>query len=457
MSKRRRVAPPPPCEAPPVANEYAGWRPCAGASLQRVACASLSPRAFFERYVATRTPVILTGGLGDAAWRAPAAWTDEHLRAAAGAARVRVETRAHAGAPFGAGSHARMRFDAFLEQLRGAGGADSLLYLTTEATRLDAHGRLALVTPPLTHLLADLPLRPALAGNLVPAAVNLWMGRTATGASSGLHHDWHDNLYALLRGRKRFALYAPSDTARMYPHGSARRVHANGRINYAGAPSRADGADARDVARVAALEAADAQAVLAAAELAERAGAPGARKARRAAEAALETALAETLRAEALAAGDACGESGDEGEDGSDGGSDDAVAFCGQDDYQDSDAGDASDDADGDDDDEPPPHFSAVDQSRLHDFPLFAEAVCVHADVTAGELLFLPAGWWHEVTSWSDGDAGVGTHLACNWWFHPPDTADFDAPYGNTLWARDYAFWERDILPTLADDRDDAP
>jgi len=452
MSKRQRVASPgaAPCDAPPLANDYAGWRPSRGAQLDRVACASLSPREFFERYVATRTPCITTGGLGDAAWRAPAAWTDEHLRSAAGTARVRVETREHAGAAFGAGSHASMRFDAFLAQLTAAGGGDALLYLTTEATRLDAHGRLAVVGPPLTHLLDDVPLRPALAGALIPAAVNLWLGRAAAGASSGLHHDWHDNLYALLRGRKRFALYAPSETLRMYPRGVPVRVHANGRINYFGAPSRADGADARDVARVAALEAADAQAALAAAEVAERDGAPGGRKARRAAEAALEEALAETLRAEALAAGGACGESGDE--DGDDSGSDGAAGWCGQDDYQDSDA-ECGSAGDGDDDDgEPPPHFSTVDASRLQDFPLFAEATCVHADVAAGELLFLPAGWWHEVTSWSDGSAGSDTHLAVNWWFHPPDTADFDKPYSSTLWARDNAFWERDILPTLAQD-----
>ena len=32
---------------------------------------------------------------------------------------------------------------------------------------------------------------------------------TVASSSSGLHHDFHDNLYILLRGRKRFHLWSP--------------------------------------------------------------------------------------------------------------------------------------------------------------------------------------------------------------------------------------------------------
>ena len=53
-----------------------------------------------------------------------------------------------------------------------------------------------------------------------------------SGASSGLHHDFHDNLYILLRGRKRFRLYPPEQAKRMYTHGRIAKVHANGRIVY---------------------------------------------------------------------------------------------------------------------------------------------------------------------------------------------------------------------------------
>jgi hypothetical protein len=70
---------------------------------------------------------------------------------------------------------------------------------------------------------------------LVPANVNLWLGFARSGASSGLHHDFHDNLYVLLAGEKEFLLVNPSFAERMYTYGEIVRVHPNGIINYAGA------------------------------------------------------------------------------------------------------------------------------------------------------------------------------------------------------------------------------
>lgn len=71
---------------------------------------------------------------------------------------------------------------------------------------LDPNGRPDLMSAPLDSLRSDFPLRPRLAGALVPQNVNLWMGHTKGGgpSSSGLHHDFHDNLYVLLRGKKTF-------------------------------------------------------------------------------------------------------------------------------------------------------------------------------------------------------------------------------------------------------------
>jgi hypothetical protein len=161
----------------------------------------------------------------------------------------------------------------------------------------------------VAQLAAPLPLRPALMGNLVPQSINIWMGAAREGArprgglvpaclpaclfvcmpaflsaclsfpphqtphrwghacltgdppafppppppnagsSSGLHHDFHDNLYVLLRGRKRFRLWAPQQARAMYTHGALRKVHANGRIVYQGQGQvLADGSEAADVA-----------------------------------------------------------------------------------------------------------------------------------------------------------------------------------------------------------------
>jgi hypothetical protein len=50
------------------------------------------------------------------------------------------------------------------------------------------------------------------------AGLCMWCVRSRHGASSGLHHDYHDNLYVLLKGRKRFQLFAPGEAPRMYVH-----------------------------------------------------------------------------------------------------------------------------------------------------------------------------------------------------------------------------------------------
>jgi hypothetical protein len=292
------------------------------------------------------------------------------------------------------------------------------LYLTTEASQFDTHGRLRVVSSPLPALLDDVPLQPRVGGNLVPAALNMWFGRSADGSSSGLHHDWHDNIYSLLRGRKRFELYAPSETDKLYPQGTVQCIHPNGRINYVGSPSRADGADAADLSRVAQLDVYRAEQELAAAEAAVAARARGANARLQRAEAVLEDALAAALDADAEL-------------------------------HTDGTESPALPDAD----DALPPHFSrclgrkqALASSDT--WPLFAEARMLTVDVQAGDALYIPAGWWHEVSS-RGADTPDFTHLAVNWWYHPPDTADFDAPYSSDIWSRDWASWKHDILPYL--------
>lgn len=101
-----------------------------------------------------------------------------------------------------------------------------------------------MIEVPLTRLTPDFPLEPSLASNLVPSTINLWFGCSRDGTSSGLHHDFHDNIYALCRGRKRFRLWPPRFTERLYPTGKPVKMWPNGRIVYKGQGSvGADGAD----------------------------------------------------------------------------------------------------------------------------------------------------------------------------------------------------------------------
>merc|ERR1719427_835225 len=59
------------------------------------------------------------------------------------------------------------------------------------------------------------------------------------------------------------------------------------------------------------------------------------------------------------------------------------------------------------------------DSPDLEKFPLFNEAVCHFAVLQPGDMLFIPAFWWHQVTSLSDsvsmnaffGDAGDSNYI----------------------------------------------
>jgi len=56
-------------------------------------------------------------------------------------------------------------------------------------------------------------------------------------------------------------------------------------------------------------------------------------------------------------------------------------------------------------------------------------------ELRAGQMLYLPAGWFHEVRSEGGGAEG---HCAFNYWFHPPDGQSFERPYGSDFWTRDW-------------------
>ena len=65
--------------------------------------------------------------------------------------------------------------------------------------------------------------------------MNVWIGRAdeTVGATSHLHHDYHDNLYCLVQGRKTLVLYGPDDTQNVYPAGALEHLDEAGLIYYA--------------------------------------------------------------------------------------------------------------------------------------------------------------------------------------------------------------------------------
>ncbi|KAG8992997.1 hypothetical protein FRB90_000818, partial [Tulasnella sp. 427] len=207
---------------------------------------TIDPREFFSNYVAQRKPVVLRGLLDDTAFRARK-WTDmEYLRKKAGHVQLMVEPMDQKSKQFGTVvQRIPLSFGDFLDSLQAKNGP--FHYLTTQYSDDD---EIPETFPPPTHALKDdFPLVPKLMGNLVLQQVNLWVGKSKNGSSSGLHHDFHDNLYCLLQGRKRFVLYPPSQSHNLQPHGKIKKVHPNGLISYEHHPVRSDGLSAYDAAK----------------------------------------------------------------------------------------------------------------------------------------------------------------------------------------------------------------
>jgi len=230
-----------------------------------------------------------------------------------------------------------MTFGEFLDRIdgkkgggKGGGGEEEgegegeRLYLTTQNVTTDDGGRPRVMSNFMRKLADDFPLRPAIAGNLVPQNVNVWMGRTKGGSSSGLHHDYHDNLYIPVEGRKKFDLYAPSDAPFLYTRGTLRRIHPNGRINYRGEETLGDGSHpGAERALDASLRQDEALRELEEAERAKEKGEEGAEERLREAERALEAAMEEVMDAEENEEGEVEEDDGDDDDDDDEGAPDD--------------------------------------------------------------------------------------------------------------------------------------
>ncbi|KAJ3160581.1 hypothetical protein HDU86_000339 [Geranomyces michiganensis] len=471
---------------------YTGFHPPSSAwSPARIDPAAISPHEFFATYIATRTPVVLS----PFAESLRAKWTKAYLASTAGSLSVIVEQRDSETGGFGSGkTRIDTTFADFLSSV-GAGG----MYMTTQYGSEDYGAEsflsgskshdddydddpvdLAAYRPnPLRPLLPDIAkhigLRPALLGPLIPQTMNLWLGSTRAPTSSGLHHDFQDNLYVLLRGEKTFTVFSPKDADRMYTNGRVLRVAENGYVHYI--PGlRDDGANRHAVAT---WKVQVAQRKLAAAQAAGKG---------------VETARAELADLVALAAAEDVGSGSDEdgtefdvGEDSEeepyrsiqnltahateDDGEDDECDFPGFEAMHD----DFEDDSDADVDlsahrkrsaslsstsgpavsakkpkpeAAPPPSFSRIPVATLHTptpsptFPLLAGATKITFTLTAGDALYLPTGWFHEVTSANakDSKADDAFHMALNYWLAPP-TGKTEAEAYEDSYAEDY--WRR--------------
>ena len=68
------------------------------------------------------------------------------------------------------------------------------------------------------------------------------------------------------------------------------------------------------------------------------------------------------------------------------------------------------------------------------DHPLSATIEACRVSLYSGQCLYLPASWFHCVSSFADSEKGEEVHLALNYWYHPPDGDCFESPYKDTFW-----------------------
>ncbi|KAJ1458896.1 cupin-like domain-containing protein [Pelagophyceae sp. CCMP2097] len=431
---------------------------------------------FFLDFVTERRPCVLrgyasTGSLGAVSTAATAqkpdqAWCDLLHDACGPDVTVRVEERADSnveGRAFGLGREKRVSVRDFVKHVRDH-PTESMWYLSTQPLDENADGRPSLSSEPCSSILTGSanapPMVPPLLRSLKPANVNVWMGAAECDGfdsnSSGLHHDFHDNLLVQICGTKRLRLWDPSATAQMRPKGAVVKVHGNGRIVYASHPNvLADGRDA----------ASDAAAFISA--KLDDAGSDDDEI-----DALLEQALDNETGHDdfvddfddegdddegdddddvgGAAFGDAAfDDSGDSSDDGA-GGSyadDDDDAWAGDVDFSDDevetlvarqlkqrandddadldDSADDDDDDDSDDDDDDaaavgaggarrgeasPDNFSTLSKRSGRYAALARTPCCRDVLLSPGDAIYIPAGWWHEVSS------SGRIHAAWNYW-----------------------------------------
>lgn len=265
--------------------------------------------------------------------------------------------------------------------------------------------------PPLTNLLDDKleslpPHATEITESLVPQQINLWCGRTpaetpqleiglndagsvknvnnglsqANATSTGLHHDHADNLYILVQGKKRFTLFSPDFAYYLYTTGDVRDIYHTGVIDYVVNEKAKSWIN---------------------------------------------------VRADGGCLDSKCEIGGDQKTEQSNGERQAPPSFC-----------------------RIPPsllHLNELDEPKrvalekyaLECFPLFVPYKDQSIQVTLedGDLLYLPAGWFHEVTSYGD-KTNDNIHVALNYWFVPPDGESVNSPYTDPIWEEDFRKWK---------------
>ena len=184
-----------------------------------------SAQEFYENYIVPRKPVVIKAGSFDKLGWNMSAWELEELKNRVGDLPVVTEHLANSDVPFGSQSRKKaMWLRNFIDGVSLYKKGRPLMYLNIQAPSN------RVLSPPLSSLTSAFNL-PQFFMQLPLSKANIWMGNAGpSGASSELHFDAPDNLYCLLKGRKKFMLYAPSDVPFLYMNNNVYKVESDGYI-----------------------------------------------------------------------------------------------------------------------------------------------------------------------------------------------------------------------------------
>ncbi|KAG7361775.1 cupin-like domain containing protein [Nitzschia inconspicua] len=429
---------------PSFPNEYAGYSFQHDTSITTIDTLDLNSvcaETFFDRYIRKRKPCILNGlppSGGKNKDDVPLNISRKLLEDLAGTKTIQVERRFNRTENFGQNRTAKrqvqLSISDFLKALLDHTDGDStstnttkeneLYYWSTQEDTDDPYNI------PCRQLLdhGHIPENVPIAGNLILSSCNLWMGSSEDGASSGLHHDYHDNFYLLLQGTKRFRLFSPDCAPMLHVYGTIHHIYPNGRISYVGSEAREDGVPLDELKRV-------------------NDNNPQSDEDE------------EDDDEEEIVIGKGFDYVSDEEEDDTEFDENDqtddfdeimGVRTAGE--------GDELEEVNGSKiphqgtvDDTHPDSFSVINPCEANQdalfkkFPEYKSCRQIVVELKAGQILYLPAGFFHEVTSYSNTNDSVQTndmgncHMALNYWYHPPDAlgeSDFGSPYKDDFWKK---------------------
>ncbi|KAK6877523.1 JmjC domain-containing protein 4 [Candida tropicalis] len=225
---------------------------------------SINSKNFFENYINIRKPVKFDIPDSQQIISIDKFKLDHLLDTLKFKDEVQVEKKFNSG--FGSGQERiKMKLEDLIKEIKN--GSDEY-YKTTQYDfdepdqEEEADYRIKdLFQAPLTNLINHpdiLPIKPSFF-NLIPQQINIWLGSSGSkktcskftidsskpdlglgkklpgkihGSSSGLHHDHADNLYVLIQGKKRFTIYSPKDAFKLYTVGKIYQIYNSGIIDY---------------------------------------------------------------------------------------------------------------------------------------------------------------------------------------------------------------------------------